>query len=328
MTTSLLQIGEQLTRAIIPVIIVIGVVGNSLNIAVLARRALYHHACSRYFLAVAINNLLFSGIFLTYRLSVNGYQDDLANYTGISCKIITYIATVSSFISPYLIVFASVDRYCASSANAQIRRLSSVRISKWIICTVISVFALFFIHILVLFDLQPAFGFICALQINIIYNQIYITAQVFLYALFAPGFMMIFGLMTIRNTTRARVVPIATSRFNRTEHQLARMLFLQVSVYILLTLPSSIIYLISILSNTISSGITFSFSATVCQLLFDFSYGSSFFLYLLSSHTYRKELMLLVRKTLRIRCSNQVERLDTNNVNLPVAVSAYPQSTA
>jgi hypothetical protein len=192
------------------------------------------------------------------------------------------------------------------------------------ILIVIIVFLLIFINILVLADLQPAAGFTCVVEANTLYSQIYIITQVFLFAVVPPILMIFFGLMTIRNLHQTNVVAVVVSRFNRTERQLARMLFVQVTVNILLTLPTSITYLISALPNTIRNTSTFSFASTICQLFFNFSYATSFFLYILSGRIYRKELFRLVYKVFRIRCGNQIEPLEDRNTVLQAVATKYP----
>jgi hypothetical protein len=77
--------------------------------------------------------------------------------------------------------------------------------------------------------------------------------QVVLFAIIAPGLMALFGIMTIYNTKRVRVIPTAVSRYRRTENQLAVMLLLQVSTYIVLSVPISVTYLILVFPNTIQT---------------------------------------------------------------------------
>lgn len=323
MADSLVQLGTQLTRAILPIIIIVGVVGNSFNIGILTRPSLFHHACSRYFLALATNNLFYSGIIFTYRLFANGYQLNLSNNSIILCKMITYISTIGSFLSPYFIVFASIDRYCSSSRNAQIRKFSCIRMAQWMIFIVIVVFSFIFINILVMVDLNESSGFICVLQVNSLYGKVYLFIQVFLFAVVPPSLMTLFGLLTIHNTKQLRVIPVAASHYNRTERQLARMLFLQVSSHIFLTLPTSVIYLVSALPNTIQTTTIFSFLSTIFQLLFYCSYVTPFFLYLLSGRIYRKELIRLIYSKFRIRCGNQVQPSVDEHTAVPMT-SAIP----
>lgn len=314
MSDSLLQIGTQLTRIILPMIITVGVVGNSLNIAVLTRPSLYQHACSRYFLAVACNNLIYSSLFFVNRLLTNGYQINLYNYNVASCKILTYLGTISSFLASYWIVSASIDRYCSSSTNAFLRRFSSVQIARWMIFIVIIIFSLFFINILILADVQLDKGLSCAVRANSVYAQVYIITQVFLFAVVPPSLMTLFGLLTIQNSNRTVVVRVVASRYNRTENQLARMLFLQVTVHVLLTLPTSVTYLIAALPNTIRTTIIFSFINTITQLLFYCSYVTSFFLYILSGRVYKKELIQLIQRILRNQHRNRIIPFESQTV--------------
>ncbi|CAF3341208.1 unnamed protein product [Rotaria sp. Silwood1] len=325
MSDSLVDIGIQLYRIILPVIIIIGIVGNSLNIVVLTRPTLYYHSCSRYFLALAITNLFYSSIIFTYRLLANGYQINLSNNSIVSCKIITYISTTSAFFSPYLIVLASIDRYCASSRSPSMRKFSRAYVAQWMSSIIVVIFSLFFIYILVTANLQPEKGLSCAVQVNSIFSQVYLIIQVSLFAVVPPSLMMIFGLMTIQNANRSRAIQVVASRYNRTEHQLARMLLLQVSVHVFLTLPSSVTYLMAALPNKIQTTSTFSFISIICQLLFNCSYITSFFLYLLSGRIYRKELSQLMYKTFKIRYGNRVKSLTNHNTILSIASLTNPR---
>ena len=300
MTETLVQLGVQLQRFILPLIIVVGVLGNGVNIVVLTRPALSNHACSRYFLALAGNNLFYSNVFLIYRLFANGYQRNLADVSLAVCKIVSYLSTLNAFLAPYLIVFASVDRFCASSASARVRKFSSIRTAQWAIAGLVLVFALFFIHILFIAELSVARGSICVVQANTLYTQVYILIQVFLFAVVPPGLMISFGLLTIRNAQRTRTMRVAVSRFYRTERQLAQMLFLQVGLHILLTCPSSVTYLIGVLPNSTRTTTLFAFVSTICQLLFNFAYTTAFFSYLLSGRIYRRELKKVIFSLRRV----------------------------
>ncbi|CAF4054599.1 unnamed protein product [Rotaria sp. Silwood2] len=105
----------------------VGITGNSLNIAVLTRPSLYNHACSRYFLALACNNLFYTSAILSYLLLANGYQLDVTKVSLISCKLVTYVYQVCATSSPFFIVLASIDRCYASSTSARVRKFSAVR---------------------------------------------------------------------------------------------------------------------------------------------------------------------------------------------------------
>ena len=316
MIESLATLGTLLLRYILPFIIVIGTVGNTLNIIILTHPSLCRHACSRYFLALAINNLFYSSVALIHRLLSSGYQLNVSNSSLIACKMISYINTLNAFLSPYLIVLASIDRYCASSTSARIRSFSSIRVAKWSIGGIFLFYVLFFIHIIILADLQNADGAICRVQADTTYAQFYILLQVFLFAVVPPFGMAFFGFLTIHHTNRTRIAPIAMSRFYRTEKQLAQMLFLQVGIHIFLTLPASITYLIQALPNPIRTTKIFIFISVICQLLFNASYTTAFFSYVLSGRIYRGELIRLVFKTFNIRRENQIQPSADQNTTI------------
>ncbi|CAF3965475.1 unnamed protein product [Rotaria sp. Silwood2] len=207
------------------------------------------------------------------------------------------------------------------------RKFSSVHVAQWMIFIIVTTLSFFSIYILVEANLQGEKGYICAVQTSSIVSQVYRIIQVFLFAVVPPSLMTIFGVMTIQNSNRSRVMQVTTSRHNRTEHQLVRMLLLQVSAHVLLTLPASVTYLMSALLNRIQITSTFFFISTICQLLFDSSYVTSFFLYLLSGRIYRKELIRLIYKIFKVRLGNHVTPSENRNTIVPVASLIHPQST-
>jgi hypothetical protein len=306
MTDSLTQLAIQLTRAIVPIIIVVGVIGNSLNIVVFTRPVLYGHACSRYFLSLACNNLFYTSVILIYRLLADGYQLDPTKISQISCKLITYVYQTSVLLSPYFIVLASFDRYCASSTNAYLRKFSNIKVARWAIASMMILVMLFYMNTAILIDLRQTDAFGCHIRADSIYKQVYPIMQVSVFGIIAPCLMTTFGLMTIYNVKRVRVIPTVMSHHRRTENQLIRMLLLQVSTQIILAVPTCITYLILVMPNTISTTPVFYFARMMSQLLLHLSYATAFFLYIISARMYRKELIMLVYKTLGLRGGTQV----------------------
>ncbi|CAF0794849.1 unnamed protein product [Adineta ricciae] len=286
-----MQTSTTLQQAVLPIIIVVGIIGNSLNAVVLTRHSLFYHACSRYFLALSGNNLFYSSVVCIISLLKNGYQIDVSRYSIAFCKAYTFINTLCCFLSPYIIVLASLDRCCASSSHAKIRNFTSIRMAHGMICIVIIAFALLFINVVFMTDINASTRYLCMSQAVTTYYQVYIITQVILFAVVPPCLMVSFGLITIRHTKRSRVSPMLVSRFHRTERQLARMLFFQVGTHIGLTLPTSVTFLIATLPNSVRTTLLFSFISSINQLLFGISFVTPFFTYILSSRVYRKQLL-------------------------------------
>lgn len=295
-----------LTRIMVPAIMFVGILGNSMNIAVLTRPALYKHACSHYFLVLAINNLFYTSVVLTYRVLADGFQIDPTKNSLITCKLFTYINHVSAVLGPYFIVLASIDRYCASSLHHRIRKISDVKVSRWIILFTFLLIAAFYSNTAILIDVQSTDTFGCRIRADSVYKQIYPIIQVFSFGFLAPCLMIIFGILTILNTKRIVVAPIAVSSFRRTESQLVRMLLIQVITHILLVIPTCVTYLILVLPLPITSTSGFFFARMVSQFPLHLSYAITFLMYLLSASVYKKQFMRLARIALRMRVSTQV----------------------
>jgi hypothetical protein len=326
MNESLTLLATQLTRAILPVIIVVGIVGNVINIAVLIRPALYNHACSRYFLALSTNYLFYSVVVVVNGLLISGYQLDVSTTSVISCKLITYVISVCIAISPYFIVLASIDRYCASSMNAQRRKFSNVRVARWALMFFVTLFALYFINTLVLVDLREDDYLGCAIRGDTTYKNAYSIIQVMLFAVIAPCLMGFFGGMTIYNTKRVHLLPARATRHRRTENQLIRMLLLQVGTHIVLNLPTCVLYLIGVLPNSLKLRPEFGSAIKICQLFFYSSVDTAVILYFLSSGIYRKECIRLMYKIVRIHHETRVHPSASQNTAIPMNTLAYTRA--
>ncbi|CAF3697064.1 unnamed protein product [Adineta steineri] len=314
MSASLAEISTTITQIILPVIIVAGIVGNSLNIIILNRPNLRNHACSKYFLALASNNLIHS-VFIIYNFLSNGFNIDGEMVSNGLCKILQYTGNVCSFLSPYFIILASIDRFCASSTNAALRRFSNIVVAKYFILIVVICSLLLHISNLVLYELRDD-GYGCAIRSKTIINQIPLLIQAFLFAAVPPVLLLIFGFLTIYNATRTRVLQQVTRNYRRTEGQLIRMLFLQVVIYILLNTPLCILYLMITIPSGFIPTSEFFFGFSITQIFFHLSYATPFFLYILSARVYREELIHLISKVFRLRQRARIQPMSmTNQLN-------------
>ena len=296
MTDYLGQISIQLNRAVVPVIIVLGVLGNSINISVLTRPKLYNYACSRYFLALSTYGLIFSCTTLVYRLLIDGYQINPATHSTTTCKILTYITQLGYPMAPYFIVLAAIDRFCASSSSNRIRTLSRVQVSRRTIPMVIGFFTVFDMNITLAVNLQRDDGRGCHNRGDTIQKQVYAVTQCVIFAVISPILITLFGLMTIWNSKRLRNGRVLAARYRRTERQLLIMLLVQVGSHIVLTLPACIIYPLLVLPTEYRPTQSVLFVWSIVSLPFYLSYTSAFPLYFLTASIYRQEFLLLVRK--------------------------------
>lgn len=318
MTDIIMHFAVQATRIIIPISITLGIVSNSLNIFILTRPTLIHHACSLYFLCLAITNLFYSVFILIINLLADGYQLDLSLYSNGFCKFISYLLNLCPNISVYLIVLASIDRCCASSSNVGIRNFSSVRVARWAIGLLILIFAFFFSGALVAFDLRQDGPLGCTLQSNLLFSQIFLIIDIILYVIIAPFCMVFFGVLTIKHTNQLRINLHRISLYRRTERQLSRMLFFQVGTHIILALPFCITFFMLVLPISLRFTLDFDYIYILSKLPFYLTFTTAFFLYILSGQVYRNELIRLFKKLFPVRRVTPIHVITNSNLPLPM----------
>jgi hypothetical protein len=307
--SSLYDLTIELTRTIVPIIIIFGTLGNILNIIVLTRRNLKGYACSIYFLGLSINNLFYSSIILICNLLLDGYGIDPSNYSNIYCKLISYLLNLCPNLSVYYIVLASIDRYCSSSINPEIRKLSRVKIARYLIILITIIVSLIMIGTLIAFDLRDD-GFGCTSRSDSLFNEIFLFIEVILYVIIAPFLLILFGSLTIYNTTKIGQNRQGIFRYRRTEKQLAKMLILQVSTHVIFAGPFCAMYLMLILPIQFRVTYKFYLIYILCKIPFYLTFISPFFLYILSAKIYRDQLIILFKNIFQTHHQNTIVPID------------------
>lgn len=293
MDVFLLTLAVDLTRVLVPAIILVGTIGNVLNIYIFTRRRFLHSGCTLYFFALSINNLFYSIILLILNLLADGYRIAPAQRLNWFCKLFSYALNLSPTLSAYFLVLASVDRYFSSSINVQRRQWSSRQYARYQLIFIIVFFAVFFIGILFAFELRFDDGLGCTTRYSNSFNRIFLHIEMFFYVLLAPFLMCFFGLLTIRNQKRFSRLRSNVHRSRRTETELIRMLILQIATHLIFALPFSTIFLMLVLPIPWRATLVFRAIYILCKIPLYLTFVFPFFTYTLSAQMYRAELRRL-----------------------------------
>ena len=171
------------------------------------------------------------------------YDINPANKSVVFCKIRYYIACVTTILPPTFVVLASVDRFMLSSRSVTVRAWSHPCIAYRLIAGVTIFWILFSVHTLVGTTILPsALGAICYVQPGPYTLFVAIYLIIFNYFL-PPILMVIFGLLTVANIrkTRRQVHPQArVGNAQRKDRYLLHMLFFQMLVNIIFTIPAGV----------------------------------------------------------------------------------------
>ncbi|CAF1400291.1 unnamed protein product [Adineta steineri] len=273
---------------------------------------------------MSINNIFYASIGITYNLLLDGYQVDLIRYSRVFCKLISYILNFCPYLSVYMLVLASIDRYCSSSLNAQRRNWSNIRMARKATLIMLIIIAIFMIGILISFDIRDNGSLSCSSTSDSLFNQIYLIMEVIVYVITAPFLMMLFGFLTIYNIYKSNRNLAVAIRYRPSERQLSRMLIIQVLTQIILNLPFCVVFFALILPPTFQSTIMFYFLYVIFKIPFYMTFITPFFLYILSAQVYRDEFIRLLKKIFRIHGERAIHPATTRVMNGSLATNHLP----
>jgi hypothetical protein len=132
----------------LPLIIVVGSVGNVLSIVVLRRRVMQMSAASFYLIVLAFSDLsiLYFSALKTWIRMVFGFE--LLHTSDVACKLLKYIFFTSSHLSSWLVVAITVERLVVVRFPFKASRFCSYRQSVRITCVICAVIMLLNVNVL------------------------------------------------------------------------------------------------------------------------------------------------------------------------------------
>ncbi len=228
------------------------------------------------------------------------------------CKVRSYSLQASSMIARWLIMAACIDRYTSTSVHVYLRRFARVHVAHRTIVIITLCWLVIPIHILIFYEIRSN---VCAIFSNVpaaLYHSIYTMVM----GGFLPILTMILCAVGIRhnlNLKRQRRQQQLNGTLNdrqnianeqqrrlRDRHVLS-MLFIQIAVYVVATIPQLTNLLFSAIVRNVPNKspdrlAIESFLTYLAELLTYLFPATSFYIYSLASHTYRRELVKLLRK--------------------------------
>ena len=294
-------------------IFLFGTIGNLLNVLVLAQGTLRRNPCSLYFLISSLANFIAIIAGLTTRM-LSGWTLDLTNTNDSLCKLRAFTLFISRNIGSWLIMFAAMDRWLLSSANANYRRFSTFINAQWciLLTTVLSIILygpIFYCYEANLTNAPlKCYGKtdLCRYSNDFSYALLTIAIPIFI--------MMVFGLLTILNIRRSktRVQTMSVIEMNHTmpsidvtvstthptttkttklsKRKIDRRLFIMLSIQIILlalfTLPQAVQKIYATLTaNEVQTALKKAIDNFVFNLVLLLTYlanGMPFYIYTLS----------------------------------------------
>jgi hypothetical protein len=230
---SLVDIGQEITIYLGFLVVIIGVIGNGMNIFVFSTFRPYRRTpCTFYFLVGSIHNIAFLAIDLISRIVSAGFGFDITRTSISWCKIREFSLFTLGLISLTCSCLATIDQFFATSQNTILRRFSNIKWAHRIALIVIIICCLHGTLPLVFFNISP--GNNMCVNVNTgfgIYIRVYLLTLVSGIPVLV---MLLFGYLTYRNIHFTRFLSVKADR------QLTRMILIQVVLVTICITPYGI----------------------------------------------------------------------------------------
>ena len=289
MDPSLVDVRRWMTRYLMSLILVLGLLGNMTNVWVFTRKDFLNNSCCLYLFATSILNLFI----ISWGIIPSIYNldhVDPSTYSFTYCKLRLYTAHTLLMIGRSLIVLACIDRYALCSASRRLRSLTQPKIATRSIIATLLIWPLLTLHIPVL---QKFTGTRCTMSgAYVLVYSVYATMAA---GLCPPVLMSIFSALTIRHRRQLHTKLNAARKNNRRDHGLMVMLLSEVIVYVMTNslYPAITLYL-AITNQQKKDAQRTQNESFVNYLggsfLIYLNSSSTFFVYVASSQNFRREL--------------------------------------
>lgn len=204
------------------VLVILGTVGNTLNIIVFRQQKLCESSCTIYFFISACIDLILT-LTIALRRVLNTYNLDYSAIISVLCKMRHFTYFTLSSLSVWMTALATIDRFIISSPVATRRHLSSFRNTYRLIAASTVLLALIFADLFYCADVVFN-GVISSCSASTskqcgYYNQIARLMTI----LFIPGtVILVFSIGIIRNLRTVKMVTNIVSRTGNNRHQIRK----------------------------------------------------------------------------------------------------------
>ena len=283
------------------ILVPIGLIGNSLSMAVMAMKHNRHLSTCTYMMAIGINDNILMLLFLYQWLLKN---TNIQTLTDTICKILGPFILIFVYNGTYQVVLMTFDKCFAMMLPHKAMSFCTPRRAKLMLGIVfVAVFIFvspnFYLHRLVVAD--------CAgntVQTPLVQAYVYLSFALTGLAPFVSLVIMnVIIIRAVRMSRKMRAQPGSASdwssdKMKQAENQLTIMAVIIAAAYIILFLPSHIrfiVYQFVVPNNTPTTYAGFYFFIHLSFRLYATYYGIHFFLYFLSGTKFRNDLRKLFK---------------------------------
>lgn len=299
---------QDIQRYYTPILVILGLLGNCLSMCVFFGTKLRYSSSSIYLGTLAISD---SGFLVTlFGPWLRLVYVDLFNRPGF-CQFFIYLGTFCSFLSVWLVIAFTVERYVAVRWPLRRQFLCTVARAKMTVMGLIALAILLSSPVLLFSKIVTGNSTLCGLDKDweswaIAYNT-FDTVMTFAVPL---TMIVIFNTLIARNIYKLdhirRTLTIESDASNERTHtsprdrmpqtKVTKMLLFVSSAFFCLNMPAFVLRVVAYLYDNNKSMIWLISAQQMSQLLFNTSFGINFILYCVSGQNFRKEMVRMFEK--------------------------------
>lgn len=247
----------------LPIVYIVGMIGNIINLIVFSRSKLRYNSCSLYFVCMSACHLLMLNCPCLFRIIAVWSNYNVFSRINVLCKLSTYLDVLSLVLSRNFLCLISINRWMITSSQVYFRRQASPRRVRWTAFLTVLFWLLFNIHSAIGYYTLNDIACVAARDYAMFSSVCHIVV-----AVVPVMIMMVFSTLTLMNlrdvgrrvdplfsTTSQH--PVGQQRRRKREIQFIRLSLLQVLLYIILnslrTVMPFLVYYITAVNN-VSSG--------------------------------------------------------------------------
>ncbi|CAF1453664.1 unnamed protein product [Adineta ricciae] len=287
------EISEQINLIVGILFFFGGLIGNIINILIFSpilKTQLFPSTPSRlYILTGSIANLIFIVYLLSTRILISAFAIPLTNTITFICKTRFYIGQVCMYTSLYSTCLATIDQYFLTSRSVQTRQLSRLTLAKVVLFILLFMFILINIPILFIYNLYPktnGTSTICTVY-SPVWTFYYTYIQSLIFLCLAPlSILILFGILIKHNLQSVRQL------HQSIKNQMTKMILYQAMVMSISLSVATTQIIYQQITKDIPKDLLRSSQEnlfnTIANLLTYVNYIGSFYIYIYSSKSLRK----------------------------------------
>ena len=282
------------------VLLIMGNIGNFFIIILFSQH--HRNPCTMYLISSTVMNnlyLIFQALFQLFPVTYNAEMTS----AFISCKFHAYFIHVFGQIGKTMMALACIDRFLITSNHVRMRAFSTTKRAKYLIMFSFIFWFIFACHIPIMATVTNQ-----KCTFSSTYLIFFAAYTIIVVGLLPPIILGLFGYLTFRNIKQryVRVQPVVQLRNNtnislqRRDRDLLILVISEVFVYVITTIPYSLmlseanISMYILTNKSIQYAQIESFIQTITTFVLLANSAASFYIYLISSKSFRRDFKQLI----------------------------------